>query len=322
VGNPLSLSLSRTHLHQCMLCAEFWQVDRQNRWIQCTVSPHRPPRYWCMAGCIACDANVLQRDQFARFCYESVRVTGDSASLTSPHTPTGRRPQASANRSAICYSLGALPQTPQPQEMPINAQCTAPVPCAISSCVGGCLPERVADTSEWQHCDAQHATDPRAIRKLERRQRQNNGHPVVHNTTGASQPRTARSEAIISWRDTLAYSMQQASANQNDRRGRAMPCHLQAQVTVSREVRGTRTQSASAACSNTCARPPASGLRSTRCAQCMRLGTFLAAAVRGRSRRVYSSNDHHRHACRCRMRSKRRLRLRISAAWAPERLLC
>ena len=31
----------------------------------------------------------------------------------------------------------------------------------------------------------------------------------------------------------------------------------EAQVTVSREVRGTRTQSASAACSNTCARPPA-----------------------------------------------------------------
>jgi hypothetical protein len=108
-----------------------------------------------MAGCIACDANVLQRDQFARFCYESVRVTGDSASLTLPHTPTGRRPQASANRSAICCSLGALPQTSQPQEMPINAQCSAHVPCAISSCVGGCLPERVADTSEWQHCDAQ-----------------------------------------------------------------------------------------------------------------------------------------------------------------------
>ncbi len=91
----------------------------------------------------------------------------------------------------------------------------------VRACVRAC--RRVADTSEWQHCDAQHATDPRAIRKLERRQRQNNGHPVVHNTTGASQPRTARSEVIISWRDTLAYSMQQAPANQNDRHGQQ--CH-------------------------------------------------------------------------------------------------
>jgi hypothetical protein len=43
-GNLLSLSLSRTHLHECMLCEEFLEVTARRIHVQCHASsPHRPP---------------------------------------------------------------------------------------------------------------------------------------------------------------------------------------------------------------------------------------------------------------------------------------
>jgi hypothetical protein len=175
-----------------------------------------------------------------------------------------------------------------------------------------CLSERAAGTSEWQHatrsmqrpasqvaiwkaptaiqripCRAQYNGRLSAPYSAERTCHTLEGHPRIQHATDTCQQNAQR--ATCKHRSTCKHRYQFRGKS-------AAPAHSLRQLH---------------------ARLRAPVRQRLHWLRCMLLDTLLAAAVRGRSRCVYLSNDHHRHTCRSRRRSNHRLRLRISAAISP-----